>query len=86
MSKAAAAHTLSIMPEFKPLSHQQVRCPQCGAIADRYFLDINQLSAQIAQRCAADDFVTRTVCEQCDYLMMLCTQSDAVLETYTAGF
>ncbi|MEM8611378.1 MAG: pyruvate formate lyase-activating protein [Cyanobacteria bacterium P01_H01_bin.105] len=74
------------MPKFKPLSSQQVRCPHCGAIAERYFLDISQLSEQLAHRCAADDFVTRTVCEQCDYLMMLCTKSDAVLEAYMAGF
>ncbi len=74
------------MPEFIPLSSQQVRCPHCGAIADRYFLDISQFSEQIVQRCAADDFVTRTVCDHCDYLMVLCTKSDAVLEAYMAGF
>ncbi|MEM1251149.1 MAG: pyruvate formate lyase-activating protein [Cyanobacteria bacterium P01_H01_bin.21] len=74
------------MPKFKPLSHQQVRCPHCGAIADRYFLDINQLSAEMAHRCAADDSATRTVCDRCDYLMVLCTKSDAVLEAYMPGF
>ncbi|WP_348918276.1 hypothetical protein [Adonisia turfae] len=55
-------------------------------MADRYFLDLSQLSEQVAQRCAADDFVTRTVCDHCDYLMVLCTKSDAVLEAYIAGF
>ncbi|MGD1858049.1 MAG: hypothetical protein ACFB2W_27750 [Leptolyngbyaceae cyanobacterium] len=74
------------MPELTPLSHQQVRCPHCGAIADRYFLDLDQFSHQIAQKCAADDCVTRTVCDHCDYLMVLCTKSDAVLEAYMAGF
>ena len=74
------------MPACIPLSSKQVRCPHCGAIADRYFLDISQLSAEVAKRCAADDFATRTVCDQCDYLMMLCTKSDAVLEAYMAGF
>ncbi|NEQ52619.1 MAG: hypothetical protein F6K11_21185, partial [Leptolyngbya sp. SIO3F4] len=70
------------MPEFIPLSSQQVRCPHCGAMADRYFLDINQFSQQVIQRCAADDVVTRTVCDHCDYLMVLCTKSDAVLDAY----
>ena len=70
------------MPEFIPLSSQQVRCPHCGAIADRYFLDVNQLSDQLAQRCDADEFVTRTVCDRCDYLMVLCTKSNMVLESY----
>ena len=74
------------MPESAPLSSQQVRCPHCGAIADRYFLDISQMSAQLAHRCAADDFVTRTVSDQCDYLMMLCTKSNELLEVYMAGF
>lgn len=74
------------MPEFIPLSHQQVRCPHCGAIADRYFLEISQFSEQVSRRCTADEFATRTVCEQCDYLMVLCPKSDAVLEAYIAGF
>ncbi|NEP55082.1 MAG: pyruvate formate lyase-activating protein [Moorea sp. SIO3C2] len=74
------------MPEYVPLSHQQVRCPHCGALADRYHLDLSQFSAQIAQRCAADDVVTRTVCDRCDYLMVLCTQSDVVVDAYMAGF
>ncbi|MEM7062084.1 MAG: pyruvate formate lyase-activating protein [Cyanobacteria bacterium P01_B01_bin.77] len=69
-----------------PLSSQQVRCPHCGAVADRYFLDVSQFSAHIAQRCAADHLVTRTVCDHCDYLMVLCPKSDAVIEAYMAGF
>ncbi|MEO0434698.1 MAG: pyruvate formate lyase-activating protein [Cyanobacteria bacterium J06656_5] len=74
------------MPQFIPLSSQQVRCPHCGAIANRYFLDISQFSDQVAQRCGANACVTRTVCDQCDYLMMLCPKGDAVLEAYMAGF
>ncbi|ESA34918.1 pyruvate-formate lyase-activating enzyme [Leptolyngbya sp. Heron Island J] len=74
------------MSELTSLSSQQIRCPYCGAIADRYLLDISQFSEQIIQRCTADRFVTRTVCNHCDYLMVLCTKSDAVVETYMAGF
>lgn len=74
------------MPKFSPLSHQQVRCPHCGAIADRYFLDISQFSKQLFQPGSADEVVTRTVCERCDYLMVLCSKSDRVLEAYIAGF
>ncbi|MBX2862706.1 MAG: hypothetical protein KTR27_04055 [Leptolyngbyaceae cyanobacterium MAG.088] len=74
------------MPELKPLSSQQVRCPHCGAIADRYFLDISQFSEQLADKNVSDNFVTRTVCDHCDYLMVLCSKSDMVLEAYMAGF
>jgi DNA-directed RNA polymerase subunit RPC12/RpoP len=74
------------MPEFTPLSSQQVRCPHCGAIADRYFLDISQFSAQLAQKGLTDTLVTRTVCDHCDYLMVLCPKGDMVLEAYMAGF
>lgn len=74
------------MPEFTPLAHQQVRCPHCGSIADRYFLDLSQFSKQVSQRCLADEVVTRTVCDQCDYLMVLCPKGDAVLDAYIPGF
>ena len=74
------------MPEFLPLSHQQVHCPQCGAIADRYFLDVSHFSKQLARRCMADERVTRTVCDRCDYLMVLGPRGDTVLETYMTGF
>lgn len=74
------------MSQFTPLSSQQVHCPHCGAIANRYFLDISQFSAQVAQRCGTNACVTRTVCDKCDYLMMLCSNSATVLEAYMAGF
>lgn len=74
------------MPEFISYLSQQVHCPHCGAIANRYFLEISQFSEQVAQRCAADGFVTRTTCDHCDYLMVTCPRSDMVLEAYMAGF
>ena len=75
------------MPEFTPLSSQQVRCPHCGSIADRYFLDIREFSAQLAKKTVPNDtIVTRTVCDHCDYLMVLCPKTDMVLEAYMAGF
>ena len=74
------------MAELISHSSQQVHCPHCGSIAERHFLEISQFAEHIVQRCTADDVVTRTACDDCDYLMVLCSKSDTVLEAYMAGF
>jgi ribosomal protein S27AE len=50
---------------------QRVRCPNCGAFAERHFLTAHEL--------------TRTVCQTCDYLLISCTRTGNVVESYAPG-
>ncbi len=50
---------------------QIVRCPNCGAHAQRHLLP---LLAQV-----------RTECDACDYLLAMCTRSGRVIESYAPG-
>jgi hypothetical protein len=50
---------------------ESIRCPNCGAIAERHHL------AYLAQ--------VKTQCEACDYLLVMCTRSGHVLESYAPG-
>jgi hypothetical protein len=50
---------------------QVVRCPNCGSHAERHHL--------------ADDHLTRTQCQTCDYLMITCTLTGKVIEAYAPG-
>ncbi len=50
---------------------QNIRCPNCGSEAERYYL----LSSQL----------TRTQCLSCDYLMVMCSDTGRVIEAYAPG-
>jgi hypothetical protein len=50
---------------------ESIRCPNCGAIAERHHL------SYLAQ--------VKTQCESCDYLLVMCTRSGHVLESYAPG-
>lgn len=49
----------------------QVRCPNCGSLAERHHLVAEQL--------------TRTQCPVCDYLMVTCAVTARVIEAYAPG-
>lgn len=50
---------------------QQIRCPNCGSEAERYYMLTSQL--------------TRTQCLRCDYLMVTCSRTGRVIEAYAPG-
>lgn len=50
---------------------QNVRCPNCGSEAERYYVLDNQL--------------IRTQCLGCDYLMVMCSRTGKVVEAYAPG-
>lgn len=50
---------------------ESIHCPNCGAIAERHHL------SYLAQ--------VKTQCEKCDYLLVICTRSGHVLESYAPG-
>ena len=50
---------------------QAVRCPNCGSFAEREYLSSHQL--------------IRTQCPSCDYLMILCSETNRVIEAYAPG-
>ena len=50
---------------------QNVRCPNCGSEAERYYVLDSQL--------------TRTQCLSCDYLMVMCSRTGKVVEAYAPG-
>ena len=50
---------------------ESIRCPNCGVIAERHHL------SYLAQ--------VKTQCEECDYLLITCTRSGHVIESYAPG-
>ncbi len=50
---------------------QEIRCPNCGSHAERHYVSSRQ--------------ITQTQCPMCDYLMVTCSQTGKVVETYTTG-
>jgi ribosomal protein S27AE len=50
---------------------QQVRCPNCGSFAERHHL--------------LEGGLTRTQCGDCDYLLVMCSQTNRVIESYAPG-
>ncbi len=50
---------------------ESIRCPNCGSIAERHHL------SYLAQ--------VKTQCDACDYLLVMCTRSGHVLESYAPG-
>ncbi len=53
------------------VTHESIRCPNCGSHARRRTLHL------LAQ--------SRTECDACDYLLVTCTRSHRVLESYAPG-
>jgi len=51
---------------------QRVHCPTCGSSAERYH--------------AHDTHTVRTQCSRCDYLMVSCTKTGRVIESYAPSF
>ena len=51
---------------------QRVHCPTCGSFAERYHFHSKG--------------VVRTQCSCCDYLMVSCTKTGRVIESYAPGF
>ena len=49
----------------------QVRCPNCGSLAERHHVPDQQL--------------VRTQCATCDYLLITCTATGRVIEAYAPG-
>jgi predicted RNA-binding Zn-ribbon protein involved in translation (DUF1610 family) len=50
---------------------QEIRCPNCGNPAERYYLQKPQL--------------VRTQCPACDYLLITCSKTNKVIEAYAPG-
>jgi ribosomal protein S27AE len=50
---------------------QQVRCPNCGSFAERHHL--------------LEHHLTRTACPRCDYLLISCSRTGNVVESYAPG-
>lgn len=50
---------------------QEIRCPNCGSIAKRTYLN--------------NDRIVETSCRACDYLMVSCPQTGQVIESYAPG-
>lgn len=53
------------------IKEQQIRCPNCGSHAKRFYYLKNQ--------------ITETACPACDYLMVNCSRTGKVLESYAPG-
>lgn len=52
-------------------SMQAIHCPNCGKLAERYYLNTNQL--------------VRTQCNFCDYLLVIRAKTGRVVEAYAPG-
>lgn len=50
---------------------QEVRCPNCGSHAERFYF--------------TKTFLTQTQCPVCDYLMINCSRTGKVFEAYAPG-
>ncbi len=48
-----------------------VRCPNCGNLSERHYLESQHL--------------VRTQCSHCDYLMITCALTYRVIESYAPG-
>lgn len=56
---------------------QRIRCPNCGDFAERQVL-CDRLPAEC-------DYVVKTACEACDYLLIMGFPNGRVLEAYAPG-
>ncbi len=53
------------------LNKQIVCCPNCGSSAERHYVSSSQ--------------IIRTQCPSCDYLMIVCSLTNNVIEAYAPG-
>ncbi len=53
------------------MNPEKIRCPNCGAHAERDYVLAHHL--------------TRTQCPTCDYLMITCSRTGKVIEAYAPG-
>ena len=56
---------------------QRIRCPNCGDFAERQVL-----CDRLPIRC---DYVVKTACEACDYLLIMGFPTGRVIEAYAPG-
>jgi hypothetical protein len=57
-----------------------IRCPNCGSFAHRLLSDC----LPTGDKCPANQ-IMQTECPVCDYFMVTCWQTGAVLEAYAPG-
>jgi hypothetical protein len=58
----------------------EIRCPNCGSLAQRLLSDCLPTGRKCPYR-----QVTQTECPVCDYFMVMCGQNGRVLEAYAPG-
>lgn len=56
---------------------QRVHCPTCGSFAER-----QELGDRLVPGC---DYVVRTECSHCDYLLVMSLSTGNVIEAYAPG-
>jgi hypothetical protein len=57
---------------------QTVRCPNCGSEAQRRYFK----SQEAIYRSCSGNQIIQTECDQCDYLMVMCSLDGSVVEAY----
>lgn len=62
---------MSMARGFQMQTVQKIHCPNCGSEGERHYISDSQL--------------TRTQCQNCDYLMVCCTLTGKVIEAYAPG-
>ena len=60
---------------------QTVRCPNCGSEAQRLYFKSNEA---IYSSCSGNQII-QTECDQCDYLMVMCSLSGNIVEAHAPG-
>jgi hypothetical protein len=50
---------------------QNIRCPNCGSEGERHYI--------------AESNIIRTQCPTCDYLLVTCSDTSKVIESYAPG-
>ena len=60
---------------------QTVRCPNCGSEAQRRYFKSNEA---IYSSCSGNQII-QTECDQCDYLMVMCSLSGNIVEAHAPG-
>jgi hypothetical protein len=60
---------------------QTVRCPNCGSEAQRRYFK----SKEATYSSCSGNQVIQTECNQCDYLMVMCSLNGNVVEAYAPG-
>ena len=64
---------------------QTIRCPNCGSVASRKFIDNGKLTHSKDFSGQTNGQIIRTECPVCDYLMIMHSINGSVLEAYAPG-